>query len=81
MGAFTYDVCSNLGFFQKLAVELYARYPIVARAWSSGLAFRPSARASKGILHTNGGEGVEPRWLEQISLIKNESLKQKLING
>ena len=30
---------------------LYTRYPIVARAL--GLAFRPSARASKGILHTN----------------------------
>ena len=28
-------------------------YPIVARALGLAAAFRPSARASKGILHTN----------------------------
>ena len=32
---------------------LYTRYPIVARALGLAVAFRPSARASKGILHTN----------------------------
>ena len=31
---------------------LYTRYPIVARALGLAAAFRPSARASKGILHT-----------------------------
>ena len=31
--------------------RLYTRYPIVARALGLA-AFRPSARASKGILHT-----------------------------
>ena len=35
---------------------IYARYPIVARAWPSGCIGRVR-RASKGILHTNG-EGV-----------------------
>ena len=39
----------NLVFILEM---LYTRYPIVARAL--GLAFRPSARASKGILHTTG---------------------------
>ena len=34
----------------KPLIILYTRYPIVARAL--GLAFRPSARAGKGILHT-----------------------------
>ena len=32
---------------------LYTRYPIVTRALGLA-AFRPSARASKGILHTRG---------------------------
>ena len=36
--------------WRLLPKMLYTRYPIVARAL--GLAFRPSARASKGILHT-----------------------------
>ena len=39
-------------------LELYTRYPIVARALGLAAAcsaFRPSARASKGILHTNVG--------------------------
>ena len=32
---------------------MYTRYPIVARAFGLAAAFRPSVRASKGILHTN----------------------------
>ena len=40
----------------KIVGPLYTRYPIVARAL--GLAFRPSARASKGILHTSGALGL-----------------------
>ena len=32
---------------------LYTRYPIVARALGIAAAFRPSAHASKGILHTS----------------------------
>ena len=32
---------------------LYTRYPIAARALGLAAAFRPSARASKGILYTN----------------------------
>ena len=38
------------GFVELSA--LYTRYPIVARALGLAAAFRPSARASKGILHT-----------------------------
>ena len=35
-----------------LRFYLYTRYPIVARALGLADAFRPSARAIKGILHT-----------------------------
>ena len=35
-----------------MKIKLYTRYPIVARALGLAAAFRPSARASKGILHT-----------------------------
>ena len=38
---------------KTLTLMLYTRYPIVARALGLAAAFRPSARASKGILHTN----------------------------
>ena len=39
--------------FRNTKRSLYTRYPIVARALGLvRLAFRPSARASKGILHT-----------------------------
>ena len=41
-------VVSMVVLFQAI---LYTRYPIVARALGLA-AFRPSARASKGILHT-----------------------------
>ena len=43
-------IIMSSGFVCKSPLLLYTRYPIVARAL--GLAFRPSARASKGILHT-----------------------------
>ena len=33
--------------------KLYTRYPIVALGLAAECAPRPSARASKGILHTN----------------------------
>ena len=42
-------------FSLKYQIFLYTRYPIVARALglaAAHSAFRPSARASKGILHT-----------------------------
>ena len=45
---------------------LYTRYPIIARAL--GLAFRPSARASKRILHTTQkGKGRLQRTSTKIS--------------
>ena len=48
MGAFKRHVTLFFKFTHHFI--LYTRYLIVARAL--GLAFRPSARASKGILHT-----------------------------
>ena len=45
------DFCvKNIKVGENSPIALYTRYSIVARAL--GVAFRPSARASKGILHT-----------------------------
>ena len=47
-------ITKNIKLFYECVLQLYTRYPIVARrAWPAGLPLGRVRRASKGILHTS----------------------------